>query len=154
MQITLLALADKARPVAQQVKAALEAEGASVSLMQADDCTAEVFAQRGFYIILTSATAGTDPTEKLAHAVEQARPNLAGEPDGFPLDYAIIEVEAGDATAAPRLDPVLAGLGAHRVGHTALTGTAGSESAITAAEGWVRKLLRDHEGDEDPTLMS
>jgi MioC protein len=129
--------------VAEEVKDALEADGASVEVIPMDGLDASVFGGEGPFLVCTSTYGQGDIPDNgqaLFADLEAARPDLAK------VEYGVIAL--GDRTYATtfcfggkRFDELLTSLGARRVGdimlHDASAGTIPEEVAIDWARAWI-----------------
>lgn len=126
--------------VAQDVRDALEADGAAVEIAQMDGLGADALAAPGLYLICTSTYGQGDVPDNARgffEALEAARPSLAH------IRYGVIAL--GDRTYAGtfcdggrRFDALLAGLGARRMGEPLLHDASSGDMAEEVAVAWAR----------------
>ena len=135
--------------VADEIQAALEAEGAEVALAPMDGLDAGAFAAPGLYVIVSSTYGQGDVPDNgqgLAEALERERPGLGH------VRYGLFAL--GDMTYARTFcgggmtfDRILGGLGAWRVGepmrHNASSGALPEDEAADWARAWYRCALAE-----------
>ncbi len=128
--------------VAEEVQAALEAEGAEVELQPMDELDASAFAAPGLYVVVSSTYGQGDVPDNgqaLAKALEHERPDLSH------VRYGLFAL--GDMTYARTFcgggmtfDRILTTLGARRVGepmrHNASSGLLPEDEAADWARAW------------------
>jgi MioC protein len=132
--------------VAEEVKDALEGEGAAAEILPMDGLDAAVFQRKGPFLLCVSTYGQGDVPDNgqaLFASLEMARPDLAG------MEYGVIAL--GDRTYAQtfcfggkRFDALLTELGAVRAGdillHDASAGTIPEEVAVAWARTWIRNF--------------
>jgi MioC protein len=137
--------------VAEEVRDALAARGATVDIVAMDGLDAGIFARSGAFLICTS-TYGQgdvpDNAQALFADLDRGRPDLAH------VVYGVIAL--GDRTYAQtfcfggkRFDEILTTLGARRVGdillHDASAGTLPEEVAVAWIGPWLDRFRDEHD---------